>query len=153
MQTAPHWASELSSNLSVAAAHGGQSDPTPTATSNGSAAMLTSLQTVYSFFWSDPQRYNLATCLTCAPLLLAWAWTVLRSRVTAQNTWLALAAISALSLLPVYHRPHDAKIMLLAIPACGLLWTAGGRSRWPALVLTAGSILLNSELLIHFLVE
>ena len=36
------------------------------------------------------------------------------------------ASRAPLSLLPVYHHLYDAKLLLLTVPACGLLWAKGG---------------------------
>jgi hypothetical protein len=56
--------------------------------------------------------------------------------------WLALASIAAISMLPVYHRQYDAKLLLLTIPACVMLWAEGGvLGRIALLVNTAGFIL------------
>jgi len=30
-------------------------------------------------------------------------------------------------MLVTYHRPFDAKLLLLAVPACAMLWAEGGR--------------------------
>ncbi len=60
--------------------------------------------------------------------------------------WLALASISALSLLLVYHRSYDAKLLLLSIPACALLWKRGGVIRWPVLALNIFALLITSDL-------
>jgi hypothetical protein len=149
----PHWAQEVHTNLVTAEAHGGQSDPTPASVNTGTAATITSLQTVFSFFWSEPRIYNLASFLLCAPLLLAWAITTVRARFTPPGAWLGIAAIAALSLLPAYHRLYDAKLLLLTIPACALLWKEGSRSRWPALILTMASMAATSELAVVLLIK
>ena len=48
-------------------------------------------------------------------------------------------------MLPVYHRLYDAKLILLAIPACALLMTEGGRMRRWALAVTSAAFVLNGE--------
>jgi hypothetical protein len=37
-----------------------------------------------------------------------------------------LAAIAALTMLPIYHRQYDAELILLTVPACLLAWSGGG---------------------------
>jgi len=74
------------------------------------------LQTVISVFRNDPRIYNPASYLICGLLLLAWIFVTVRSRPSRARVWLALAAISALSMLPVYHRQYDAKLLLLTVP-------------------------------------
>jgi hypothetical protein len=54
-----------------------------------------------------------------------WIVVTLRSRFSIEKAWLALAAIAALSMLPVYHRIYDSKLLLLTVPACALLWSEG----------------------------
>jgi hypothetical protein len=53
-----------------------------------------------------------------------------------EGTWLALAAIAALSMLPLYHRTHDTRILLLTFPAFGMLWAEGGLTAGLALSFT-----------------
>lgn len=108
--------------------------------------MIVSLQTVVSYFRDDPIFYNPVTYLICAPLLLAWAYFTLRAPPTTARTWLALASIAAFSLLPVYHRQYDTKMLLLTVPACALLWSEGGRLKWLALVVNLLGFLLTGDL-------
>ena len=70
----------------------------------------------------------------------------MKRRFSSEQAPLALAAISVLTLLPVYHRPYDAKLLLLTIPACAMLWAEGGMRRWVALALTSAGILVTSDL-------
>jgi hypothetical protein len=66
--------------------------------------------------------------------------------MTRRDAWLALAAVTPLSMLITYHRPWDAKLLLLAIPACAILWAEGGRLRWPALTLTAAAMVFTGDI-------
>lgn len=59
---------------------------------------------------------------------------------------MALAVIAVLSLLPVYHRPYDAKLLLLAVPACAKLWSEGGARRWLSFGFTLAGVLFTSDL-------
>ena len=103
---------------------------------------MVNLQTVVSVFRDDPHFYNLVSYLICIPLLLVWAFVTMRSRPSPKRDWLALAAIAALTMLPVYHRTQDTKLLLLAVPACAMLWAEGGRiGRLARLVTTAGFVL------------
>jgi hypothetical protein len=85
--------------------------------------------------------------------LLIWALTTLVSRPLQARTWLALAAIAALSMLPVYHRPHDAKLLLLTVPAGAMLWAEGGAIGWLALLLNTAGIVFTGDLPLAFLVN
>ncbi|MDR3411273.1 MAG: glycosyltransferase family 87 protein [Formivibrio sp.] len=152
-QVSPHWVQELKYNQTLAAMHGGLSDPRPDAVGSGTAAMMTNLQTIFSMIWNDARIYDLATYCVCGALLLVWVLTTLRSRQSQTRTWLALAAIAALSMLPVYHRPHDARLLLLTIPACATLWVEGGVLGWFALVINTAGVVLTGDLPLAFLVS
>jgi len=135
---APHWMQELHSNIQAYSVHGGLGDPRVAAI--GPEGII-DLQSVISIFRDDPRLYNPASYLVCAPLLLVWAFVTLRSCSSPARTRLALAAIAALSMLPVYHRQYDAKLLLLTVPACAMLWAEGGRiGRLALLVSTAGLV-------------
>lgn len=138
----PHWISEIASNFQAFSGPGGLDNP---AAGHGTSA-LTSLQAITSFFWTDPHVYNLVSYAICAFLLLGWVLLTMRSRPSLANTWLALAAVACLSMLPVYHRQYDAKIILLTIPACALLWAHGGPMRWLSLLVTSAGFILNGDL-------
>jgi hypothetical protein len=141
----PQWMQEMRSNLAVLSAHGSVNDPGPDSLTFHSADYVISLESVFSLFRDDPRFYNLASYLICGALLVAGAIRVLRSRFTKENAWVALAAIAALSMLPVYHRGYDAKILLLTVPACSLLWATDARLKWPAGVLTAFALLSTAD--------
>ena len=140
---APHWLNELQTNLSITSAHGGNGDPGPAGGLGVSPGMIIDLQTIFSVLRDDPHFYNPITYLVCGPMLVAWVIVTIRSRFSPTNAWLALASISALSMLPLYHRPHDAKLLVLTIPACALLVAEGGRIGRIALLLNAAAILIR----------
>jgi hypothetical protein len=141
----PHWMQELNTNLAALSAHGNVNDPGPDSLTFHSADNVISLQSAISLFRDDPRFYNLASYLICGLILLAGAIRVLRSRLTKENAWLALAGIAALSMLPVYHRAYDAKLLLLTVPACALLWAEGGRLKWIAGLLTTLAIMCTAD--------
>jgi hypothetical protein len=104
--------------------------------------MMICLQTAISVFWDDPRIYNPVTYLICGPLLLAFVVFTLRFRSSAKSVWLGLASVAALTMLPVYHRQLDAKLLLLTVPACAMLWAEGGKiGKLALLVNTAGFVL------------
>jgi hypothetical protein len=142
---APHWLPELQSNLAVTAAHGGVNDPGPNTASSKTAGMIISLQSIVSVFQDDPRFYNPVTYLICGMPLLLWAVTTLRARPSAAKAWLALAAIAPLTLLVTYHRPYDAKLLLLTVPACAMLWAEGGLTGWLALIINTIGIAMTGD--------
>jgi hypothetical protein len=149
---APGWVHELRVNLAAHSVHGADSDPGPTGletTSHG--AQLVNLQTVFSVFWDDPRFYNPVTYVGCGILILVWAITVIRSQPTLANAYFALASISALSMLPTYHRQQDTRLLLLVIPAFALLWSDRGRIRWLALCVTTAGIFFTGDMILQIL--
>ena len=142
---APQWLPELRANLAFLAMPGHLNDPGPTSMAGHGMAMVISLQSVISLYRDDPRIYNLSSILICGIPLLLWAITTLRRRPTIDRTWLALACVGAFSLLPVYHRLGDAKLLLLTVPACCILWAKGGALRWIALAVNATALLLIGE--------
>lgn len=145
-RVSPHWLSEMHANLAAFSHRGGINDPGPATSGGRGLFMITDLQAVFSFFKDDPLFYNTASLLVCAPLFLIWTVVTVRSRFSTRNAWLALAAVAALTLLPVYHRQYDAKLILLIVPACCILWSEGGRTgRW-ALFITAFTLVLNGDI-------
>ncbi|MDR3776756.1 MAG: glycosyltransferase family 87 protein [Terracidiphilus sp.] len=143
---APNWMQELHANISEGSVSGGLNDPGPASLSFRSADSVIDLQSAISIFQDDPHVYNPASYLVCGALLLVWSVRTLRVRFSPQNVWYALAAIAAFSMLPVYHRQHDAKLLLLTVPACAMLWAEGGLIRWPALILNTAGVVLTADI-------
>ena len=141
----PNWIQGLHTNIAECSAPGGSMDPGVTSSGAHGLGMVVSLQTIFAAFWDDQRFYNPATYLVCAPLLLLWAFAALRIRSSCTRQWLALAAIAPLTLLPVYHRQQDAKLLLLTIPACAMLWAAGGLIGKLALLVNAAGFFFTAE--------
>ena len=57
----------------------------------------------------------------------------------------------ALSMLPIYHRQYDARVLLLALPGCALLWSRRNLLGKLAFFVTALSILVTGDLSIAVL--
>ena len=149
---APHWIQELHSNLLADSAHGGYGDPGLASPTGRTVSMVIDLQSVAAVFHDDPRIYNPVSYLVCGALLLAGAVRTLRSRFSQTRAWLALAAIAPLTMLVTYHRPFDARLLLLAVPACAMLWAEGGRIGRLALLVTTAGIVATADLpLIIFL--
>jgi len=140
---APHWIQELSANLTANSAPGGLSDPGPQSMAAHGIGMLISLQAVGSLFRDSPGFYNPMSYMVCGVLLFLWILKTLRTRFSPAMAWFALAPIAALSMLPIYHRIYDARLLLLTIPACAMLWAEGGAIAWLAFILTSVGILVT----------
>ncbi len=144
-RVAPHWLIEMRANLAAISLPGGLNQPGLASMTGRTAAMVIDLQAVTSAIWSDPRAYNLASYLVCGALIAVWAFTTIRSGFSIRNAWLAIATAAPITLLITYHRPYDAKLLLLTIPACAILWAEGGRRRWLSLAVTTTAILCTGD--------
>lgn len=144
----PNWVGEMRSNWEAFSLHGAMYDPGPRgdAINFHGTCLIANLQSFFGVFRDDPRFYNLATYFVVVPMLLIWSVVTLRARLTRATTLFAIAAIAPLSMLPMYHRIYDAKIIMLTIPACALLWAEGGRIGRLALIITAWSCLVSGDL-------
>ena len=142
----PHWAQEWHMNMAIAEARGGTSDPGPASLAGHGLAMVLSLQSVVSVFSDNPRVYNWVSYLVFAPLLASLAFITFRTRATQTRTWPALAAAAVMTLLPVYHRQYDAKLLLLTIPACIMLWAGGGAIGRLAMLINLAAMVFTGDL-------
>jgi hypothetical protein len=143
---APHWFSEMRTNLAWFSGPGGPCDPSPASGGSHGMDMLVNLQAVLSFFRDSPHFYQPVTYAICGSLLLIWAWITVRRPPTPANAWIALASVSALSVLPFYHHVHDAKLILLALPATVVLWNEGKRIGRIAMLITVLAFVCTGDL-------
>ncbi len=141
LQVSPHWIQELRANLSELSSGGSYNDPAA-----GPPGLIINLQAALAAFCNNPHFYNAVTYFIWIPLFLCWIVVTMRVRQTAKGIWLGAATIAVLSLLPVYHRPYDAKILLLTFPAVAALWAEGGVVAWVAIALTGAGILATSDI-------
>lgn len=140
---APNWPTELAQSLSYFNTDGQSNTPYGL----HGACFITSLQVIFAFLHNSPRFYNIATWILSAPLLLAWAWATFGAGKSEHRLSLSIAAISALSMVPIYHRQYDAKLIILTVPACALLWQTGSKlGRW-ALWSTVAVFLLSNDLM------
>ena len=145
-QVAPNWMQDWRTNFALSA-QGGINDPGPTSSVGfHNLDPVIDLQSVISVFRNDPRVYNSITYLVCGSLILLWMIATLRSHFSKARAWLALAAIVPLTLLMTYHRPWDAKLLLLTIPACAMLWAEGGLDGWLALFVNSAAIILTGDI-------
>lgn len=143
---APHWLPEYQSNIHAAMSTGGRDNPGPTTQGGRGIGQIISLQAIFSLIRDNPGFYNLAAWIVCLPLIIIWCIKTWRSGFSPRLAWFALAAISALTMLPFYHRTYDARLLLLAVPACAILWTEGEPGRRWSLLVTLGAIVLTGDL-------
>ncbi len=127
---APGWFHELQATFATYSSHGDVNDPGPSSMASHGIGMVINLQAPLSLFRDDPHFYNPLTYLICGPLLIYWLILVVRSSQRDMIDWFALGPVAALSMLPVYHRIYDARLLLVAIPVCACLQVRRGMMRW-----------------------
>jgi hypothetical protein len=142
----PHWTSELHASLVWTSARGAISDPGPASSGGHRLGMIVDLQSAISFIRDDPRFYNAVSYTVFGILLSIWVIITLRTRPSPAKAWLALAAVSTLGILPIYHRQLDTKLLLLTVPACAALLAEDGRIGRVALFLTTAAFLVTGDI-------
>ncbi|MBS1804660.1 MAG: DUF2029 domain-containing protein [Acidobacteria bacterium] len=143
---APHWLTELRTNMASFSGIGGIVDPGLTGMAGKNMDCIVQLQTAVSVFFTNSRTWDVITWCICAPLLLLWAYRTVAARPAGPAIWVGLAAAAPLTMLPTYHFQHDAKLILIAIPACAYLWSKAGRTGNVALIVTLAAILINGDI-------
>ncbi|MGA8668478.1 MAG: glycosyltransferase family 87 protein [Terracidiphilus sp.] len=151
-QVSPHWRQEQRANLAAISTRGGMDDPGPGSTVDRTPGLVIDLQSVVSIFRNSPRIYNSVSYVICGSLILLWAVHTVRSQRSLRSTWLALAAIAPLTMLVTYHKPYDAKLLLLTIPACILLWIENGQIGKIAVFVNTIAIVFTSDIPLGILV-
>ncbi|HEV2484228.1 MAG TPA: hypothetical protein VGT08_01745 [Terracidiphilus sp.] len=77
--------------------------------------------------------------------MLVWSFATLLLRFSPARARLALASIVPLALLVTYHRTYDAKLLLLVVPACTMLWAERGLTGRLALVTTTAGVISTGD--------
>lgn len=152
-QVAPHWLQEWNSNVTALTVRGGLSDPGLSAERGRSAGQVIDLQAALSVLKDDPHFYDPVSHVVCGAMFVMWTVAAVRARWAQTTAWYALATAAPLSMLVTYHRPYDAKLLLLAIPACALLWRGGGWRGRAALGMTTAAVVFTADLPLTVLAE
>src|SRR5882757_7156762 len=108
------WASTLRANLSATLSPGGSADPRP---ANPQAIGDENLQALTSIFIAKAGQFNAAAYAIFLALFGAGMLVVLRANRGPELHLVALGALSILTLMPVYHRFYDTRLLLLSVPA------------------------------------
>ncbi len=143
---APHWIEDWSANMVTISGPNGLNNPGPNSVTGNSPGMVIDLQAIMAVFRDDPRIYNAISYAVCGAMLLVWAATKLKSKFSPARALFALAAVVPLTMLVTYHRPYDAKLLLLTIPACAMVWAEGRAIRWVALLVSTLRIVITDEL-------
>jgi glycosyl transferase family 87 len=143
---APNWIHELRSNIAATTVRGAANDPGPTSATPNMVNSAINLQTILAVAWNEPGFYNIASILLCGALLLFWFLLTIRTPATWPRSLIALAFLSAFTMLPVYHRHHDGKLLMLAVPGCAILFAERRRVGLLAVLFTTLALALNADI-------
>jgi len=113
------WTSDLHNNISTNLAVGAVNDPRP---DNLWANSSVNLQAITSIYFADEREFNAAAYAVFLALLAVWITAALRTKAGPEMHLLFVAALSALSLTPIYHRFYDTRILLITIPAIVIVY-------------------------------
>jgi hypothetical protein len=109
-----NWASTLRGNLSATLSPGGSADPRP---ANPQAIGDENLQALTSVFIARAGQFNATAYAIFLALLSAGIVVALRANRGPELHLMALGALSILTLMPIYHRFYDTRLLLLSVPA------------------------------------
>ena len=129
------WLATLQSNLASTLGPGGSADPRP---DNYQAVGDINLQAITSIFIPSAREFNFAAYGVFVALLAVLVAVVLRSKQGPETQLLALAALTLLSLTPIYHRHYDTRLLILTIPAVVIVFA---QRRFLALVIAGFTVL------------
>jgi hypothetical protein len=113
------WPTTLRANLAATLSPGGSADPRP---ANQESVGDANLQPLTSIVFADAQKFNLAAYAVFLALLVVWVRAVPWTNNTPEIHLVALAGLSVLTLLPVYHRFYDTRLLLLSVPAAMVIF-------------------------------
>ena len=133
----PHWPTELRENLGAISVPGGLNDFSARSMAGHGLERVIELPAAISALTGDASFVSALSYTVCGAVCLIWVAMLVMKPATRRTSWFALAACAALTMLPVYHRMYDAKLLILTIPAFSILWREGGATAWVALTLNA----------------
>jgi hypothetical protein len=143
------WFANFQHAVSVGIAPGGTNEPSP---ANPSGMHIINIQTIVSIWASSPHVYGLISLLLVVAIGALWLWTYLKAGNTIpspQSDLFAMAGLLCLSLLPVYHRDYDARLLLLTIPP--MVWLLRRHLGLGLVVLAVSTPLLFCQTTMHTL--
>jgi hypothetical protein len=144
-----HWLTDLLANLKGNSTAGAVNDP-----GRGffEAVNIANIQALLAPVVPHVKLYNRLGYLIALILLGCWAVPAVRMPNSLAKHTLALGSMACITLLPIYHRQYDTRILLLLCPATAVLLAWRARS-WgiPALVLTTLAYCVTAHQFLNFL--
>ncbi len=113
------WPSDLGANISASLKAGAINDPCPII---DNAPADINLQALTNIFIADEREFNAAAYAVFLLLAAVLIVAVVRTNAGREMNYLTIGALSALTLMPVYHRYYDARMLLITIPAVVIVY-------------------------------
>ncbi len=117
-----NWQSDLAANVAASVQPGSINDPSPA--DKAAIGFFSNLQVITSVYSAVPRIYNTAAYAVFLVFFATWMIAVRRIRTEAIGDYLPIASLAVLSLMPVYHRSFDTRLLLIGIPAVVLIFQA-----------------------------
>jgi hypothetical protein len=137
------WRQKFSDAVISGIRPGGTNSPGP---ENVSAPHILNVQALISVFVPETRRFNLISFALTGMGGVLWLAAFAR-RGQQADPLLATAGLLCLSLLPLYHRDYDSRLLILTLPPLVLLLRE--RTGWGIALLAASTPLLFSQTTMH----
>lgn len=147
----PHWVPEYFRILATDSLPGHLNNLATPGDPSLWGAMKVPLQTVTSLFWANGTTYNIIAYAVLAIMFLAWLWGMWKAGGDERSFWIGLAAAIPLTILVGYHRQHDTRLLILAVPACARLLAERTRVGKLAVAFTTCAVLASSNAVLHLI--
>jgi hypothetical protein len=139
-----HWFRSLTTNVTDIARNGNQPVDVE-------AIFFTQLQALFSLFSNSRLDYNLAAWLVVGGLCGALLYAMRRGAPTIEKDLCILGAVASLTLLPVYHRNYDIRLLVLSFPAIAISMQRRRFQGAAALILIGLLTVATSPTYTHFI--
>jgi hypothetical protein len=113
------WTSALHANISATEEPGSVNDPRP---NYKYFVDFVNLQAVTSVFSTDAREFNAAAYFIFLLFLTMLVTANLRTNASPDLHLLSIGALAVLTLMPIYHRYYDTRILLITIPAIVIVY-------------------------------
>lgn len=140
---AAHWPSELAASLHTSSINGIPTEKFETG--------IVSPQAIFVLLSSNPRVYGMFTAVLVGIVVLVLVIGLRRLGGSPARDWLAVAAISIVTLLLTYHRTYDMRMVMLTLPALALLWRVVPRVAALLTFLSCFLLFSTAILLVHVL--
>jgi hypothetical protein len=137
-----HWLQDMRANIAGISAHGHPSDPGP---ANVEAEHMADLRSMVAVFVDKPSVYNKVVLATAAAFLLAIWYFGRRMPEGREKDLILIATLASVTLIPVYHREYDARLLLVTFPALGVMLACDRFAGYLGWLCTLAACFLTSE--------